>query len=735
MALVGDKYDVLFEPVQIGPKTLKNRFYQVPQCNGAGTDKPGFQAYHRAVKAEGGWAALCTEYCSVSPESDGTDHVAARLWDDGDVQNLAAMCDHVHAFDALAGVELWYGSRATNLETRNVGRGPSVFPSQDPVGIYPRYMDEDDIRLVQGYYVDAAIRARDAGFDIVYVYQAHSQLPSFFLSKRTNKRTDRYGGSFENRLRFWRELLEMVREAVGDDCAIASRASVDSLQGPDGIELHEDGLRAIEALDHLVDLWDVTIGSGEEWGQDAGASRFFEQNHEKPYTAAVKAGNHTNKPVVGVGRFTDPDVMVEVVTSGQYDIIGAARPSIADPFLPAKIAERRFEDIRECIGCNHCVGRWEMGGPPIVCTQNATAGEEYRRGWHPERFRKASNSDKGVLVIGAGPSGMECATILGKRGMEAVHLVEAERELGGHLRWVTKLGHSDGQLMGERGMGRGLGEWGRVTNYRKIQLDKLKNVAVHTKARLSASDVLDYGAEIVIVATGCSPVTDGLNPVSNEPIPGADTSLDWQLTARDVALGAKPVGERVLILENERYHLGASVAQQLAGAGHRVTLMTHVDEFASLMRFTLEGTMMRRELHRLGIDLRPHTMISAIEPGRAHAYNVWDPIRTETLEFDSIVLCTMRQADDALYRELKAQPEALAEAGIEQLHVIGDAHSPRLMPEAIFDGHRLAREIDSPDPRFPLPFIRERRLWGATGNDDYEAQLQVPRDFGLPVTR
>ena len=677
---------------------------------------------------------VCTEYCSVSPESDGTDHVGARLWDDGDVQNLAAMCDHLHAFDALAAVELWYGSRATNLESRNVGRSPTSFPSGDPIGIYPRVMDTDDIALVQGYFVDAAVRARDAGFDIIYVYGAHSQLPMFFLSRLTNQRTDQYGGSFDNRIRFWRELLEQVREAVGDDCAIASRATVDSLQGPGGIELHEDGLRSIEALDHLVDLWDVTVGSGEEWGQNAGASRFFEQNHEAPFTKEVKAGDHTDKPVVGVGRFTDPDTMVEVITSGQYDIIGAARPSIADPFLPDKIAERRFDDIRECIGCNHCVGRWEMGGPPIVCTQNATAGEEYRRGWHPERFRPAANADRGVLVVGAGPSGLECATILGKRGMSAVHLVEADGELGGHLKWVTKLGHSDGQVR-ERATGRGLGEWARVINYRAIQLAKLKNVEVHTKSRLTAADVLDYGAEIVIVATGCSPVTDGLNGFTNAPIPGADATSDWQMTARDVALGAKPIGHRVLILENERYHVGASVAQHLAARGHDVTLMTHVDEFASLMRLTLEGTMMRRELHGLGVHLRPHSMVSHIEPGVVHAYNVWDESQTDTIEVDTVVLNTMRRADDSLYRELKADAPALEAAGIEQLHVIGDASAPRLMPEAIFDGHRLAREIDSPDPRFPLPFIRERRLWGATDNADYDAQLQVPRDFDIPALR
>ena len=173
--------------------------------------------------------------------------------------------------------------------------------------------------------------------------------------------------------------------------------------------------------------------------------------------------------------------MVAIINSGQSDIIGAARPSISDPFLPKKIDEGRLDDIRECIGCNVCISRWEIGGPPMVCTQNATAGEEYRRGWHPEKFHQAANADKGVLVVGAGPAGMECAMVLGKRGMSAVHLVEAGKEIGGSVNWISQLGHSDGKENLFRGTARGLGEWKRIVNYRQIQLDKLRNVEVHTE--------------------------------------------------------------------------------------------------------------------------------------------------------------------------------------------------------------------------------------------------------------
>jgi dimethylamine/trimethylamine dehydrogenase len=724
------KYDILFEPIQLGPKTLKNRFYQVPHCIGAGSEKPGMQAYHRGIKAEGGWGACCTEYCSIHPESDDTSRVSARIWDEGDVRNLKAMTDRLHEFGALAGIELWYGGpHAPCMESRATPRGPSQIPSDFELNIHPRYMDKDDILELQKMYVDAAIRARDAGFDIVYVYGAHAYLPFQFLSPFYNRRTDEYGGSFENRARFWKECLEKVREAVGDDCAIASRFAVDHLLGATSIQVGEDGVRFVEHVDHLVDLWDLTVGDIAEWGQNAGPSRFFEENHEKPYTGQVKAGNHTNKPVVGVGRVTNPDTMVAIIQGGQFDIIGAARPSISDPFLPKKIEEGRLEDIRECIGCNQCISRWEIGGPPMVCTQNATAGEEYRRGWHPERFSKAKNADKGVLVVGAGPAGMECAMVLGKRQMSAVHLVEGAKEIGGCVNWISQLGHSDGKENLFRGTARGLGEWKRIVNYRQIQLDKLKNVELHLSSMLSAKDILEYGAEIVVIATGCHFATDGLNPATHAPIPGADTTLDWQLTPDQVVAGEKAIGQRVLVLENEAYFMGASVAQKLAGEGKDVTLVTQAADVAGYMHYTLEAPMLHRDLHRLGVDIRTYTMVESIEPGACTLYNVWDDRHKDKVEVDTVVLCTQRLSNDELYRELKSDAAALEREGIEAVYIVGDASAPRMIVDSVFDGHRLAREIDSDNPAMPLPFIRERRLWGDAGNGDFEAQLLAPSDM------
>ena len=450
------KHDVLFQPIKIGPKTLRNRFYQVPHCIGAGSDRPGFQAAHRSLKAEGGWAGINTEYCSIHPESDDTHRLSARIWDAGDVRNLRAMTDHIHKYGSLAGVEMWYGSsHAPNMESRATPRGPSQYASEFETLTYCKEMDLDDIAMVQQYYVDAALRARDAGFDIVYVYGAHSYLPLQFLSPYYNKRRDKYGGSLENRARFWIETLEKVRTAVGKDCAIATRFAVDTLYGDAGIEAERDGVKFATMADPLVDLWDIDVGDIAEWGEDAGPSRFYLQGHQVPWTKVIK--QVVKKPVLGVGRFTDPEKMTEIVTKGFADIIGAARPSISDPWLPKKIEEGRYDDIRVCIGCNVCISRWEIGGPPMICTQNATAGEEYRRGWHPEKFPKKSSADS-ILVVGAGPSGAECARVLLERGY-TVHLYDTAAKIGGHLNQIITLP--------------GLGEWGFHRDYRELQINKL----------------------------------------------------------------------------------------------------------------------------------------------------------------------------------------------------------------------------------------------------------------------
>jgi dimethylamine/trimethylamine dehydrogenase len=685
------RHAILFEPFRIGPKELRNRFYQVPHCSGFGSEKPGTQARHRGMKAEGGWAAVCTEFCSIGPGSDSWPHISARLWDENDVRNLSLMADAVHDHGALAGVELWHGgARSPSSDARSVAVAPSQIPSDSQYAGFlttPKEMSIQDIRDVQRLYGEAAERARQAGFDIVYVYGGHRYLLTQFLASHYNKRTDQYGGTLEKRARFWLECLEVVRERIGDDCAVTTRIAFNYLRP----EETEDVLGFIELADHLVDFWDVTVTPPD---QDSAPSRFFGENSHWEWTRKVRS--HTSKPIVGVGRFVNPDVMAEAVRSGQLDIIGAARPSIADPFLPKKIEEGRLGDIRECTGSNICTARAVLSGH-LACMQNPTTGEEYRRGWHPERFTRASNADRDVLVIGGGPAGMECAMVLGKRGMRRVHLVEASPEIGGSAAMVARLPN--------------LGEWARVVNHRKIQLDKLKNVEVITGARLTAPEVREYGAEIVVCATGARWARDGLSNATNAPTPGVEHQRVF--TPEDILNNQQlpPAGGRIVVYDCEGYVMGPGLAELLAGSGYEVVLITPLTQVSPYLDGTAEGPRLRVQLHEMGVDMRTQTIIAAAEQDSVVLHH--DYGTEEKLPTDALVLVTARLSNTTPRDELLADPALLEQEGIEAVYGIGDCIAPRLIGENIFDGHRLAREIDAPNPETPLPYIRERQVLDA----------------------
>ena len=676
------RHAILFEPVRIGPKTLPNRFYQVPHASGFGSGRPRAQAAFRAIKAEGGWGGVCVEYAAISPDSDETPAISADLWDERDAAALALTASAVHAHGALSGIELFHGGAASpNGSSRAVRLAPSQVTSELQHGSLAAEMTTRDIARVQREWVTAARRAADAGFDIVYVYGAHGYLLTQFLSAVTNQRTDGYGGSLANRGRFWLETLAAVRAAVGDRCAVATRIAIHGGAELPGIET-DDMLELIAMASDLVDLFDVTVGS---WPEDSGTSRFYPEGHQRPWAHRVREA--TAKPVVAVGRYSNPDLMAEVIRSGAVDLIGSARQAIADPFLPAKVAAGRVGQIRECTGANLCILREETFRH-VGCVQNATAGEEFRRGWHPESFSAATNSASPVLIVGAGPAGMECAVVLGRRGFSSVHLVEAEPEIGGRLRWVRRLPT--------------LGDWGRIVDYRAVQLSQLDGVEVITGRRLTAAEIVDYGAEIVVIATGSAWRGDGVQPGQPRPMPGADAPGGTVLTPEQVCAGQRPPGSRVVVYDADGYFTGPGVAELLAADGFEVTIVTTYPVLSPVSDETLEGEMLRAHVHRAGIRVLHATTVTAIQPAAAAillagADRYGDPW---SLACDGVVLVT-QQVSDPLPAELIA-------LGAPRVYVIGDAVAPRLISEAIFDGHRLGREIDRPDPSEPAPYRRER---------------------------
>jgi dimethylamine/trimethylamine dehydrogenase len=672
------RYDVLFEPVQIGPVTAKNRFYQVPHCTGLGWLRPRMVAALRGIKAEGGWGVVCTEFCSIHPASDDLPHPYASLWDQGDIKAHSIMTELVHEHDSLAGAELWVGgSRSANLFTNEVAMDVASMPNAAGIPYQTRAMDKADIRELRRWHKNAALRAKAAGFDIVYVYATHHYLLSHFLSARTNTRTDEYGGSLENRVRLVRELIEETKDAVGDTCAVAVRFSADAGIGADGNPLVAEQRDMLEMLAELPDLWDININ---DYSQEMGVSRFVKEGSLEAHMSYVKS--ITSKPVVTVGRFTSPDTMVSQINRGIVDFIGAARPSIADPFLPKKIEEGRIDEIRECIGCNICY-TGDSIGTPIRCTQNPTISEEWRRGWHPENIAP-KGSDSTVLVVGAGPAGLEATRALGRRGYHVL-LAEAEQTLGGRVTRESALP--------------GLGEWVRVRNYRVHAIQSMPNVDVYLDNRMQAEDVLAIEADHIVIATGARWQADGRGLFNQTPLTELGPS-NQVFTPDDIMAGRLPAGP-ALIYDDDHYYMGSVIAEHLRARDIPVTLVTPKTMVSAWGNHTSEQALIHRRMLEAGVELITAYGLSAFNGETAQIECIYSGNR-KSIDVEAVVTVTMRSPDDILFRELQQRIESGVEHSPASLSRIGDCEAPSIIAGAVFAGHRYARELDTevdPDNR------------------------------------
>lgn len=680
------RFDILFEPVRIGPKTAKNRFYQVPHCNGMGYRDPTAMAFMRGVKAEGGWAVVSTEEIEIHPSGEITPYIEARLWEDRDIPALARMVDKIHEHDALAAAELCHnGMDAPNLWSREVPMGP-IAGCVATFAYHPvqaRAMDKSDIKAMRGWHRAAALRAKRAGFDLIYVYTAHAlSFLHHFLSRRYNQRTDEYGGNLENRVRLMREIIKDTKDAVGDACAVPVRISVDELSGEDGLEQAEVE-DMIGLMAELPDLWDVCLAA---WDNDSVTSRFGEEGHAEPFFANIK--KLTSKPVVGVGRYTSPDRMAAIIRNGLVDMIGAARPSIADPFLPRKIEEGRLDDIRECIGCNICVsGDFTMA--PIRCTQNPSMGEEWRRGWHPESIKRRG-SDKKVLVVGAGPAGLEAAQMLGKRGYD-VTLADAADEFGGR---VVRESHLPG-----------LSVWRRVRDYRQLQLDQLANIQTYRSSCLDANAILELGHAHVAIATGSFWRTDAVGHRWLKPL-DLEGAVDV-IGPDDVMDDRMPDGRDILIWDDDHFYMAGVLAEKLADAGHHVTLATPAAEVSIWSHNTMEQHRIQARLLEKGVNIRPHLDLVGIDKCEVVLACVFTQ-RQWRVGADVLLPVTSRISIDNLAKELKSRAHEWPDHGLETVTVIGDALAPATIAHAVFSGRHYAETVDAPAlPNGEIGYRRE----------------------------
>ncbi|MEM8841976.1 MAG: FAD-dependent oxidoreductase [Pseudomonadota bacterium] len=692
------RFDILFEPVQIGPVTAPNRFYQVPHASGATNAMPRVRAGMRGIKAEGGWGVVNTGACSIHPSSDDAPLPFATMWDDDDIRAHALTTEAVHAHGALAGVELFHGGAVV---MNRVSRVQQISPSgvawmaTDALfmsAVRPRPMDKQDFRDVRRWQAEAARRAVSAGFDIVYVYAGMGYLPYEFLLPEYNQRQDEYGGSIENRTRFIAELIDVTREAVADKAGVALRISLEELRKRPSENAESEAHETVAALAELPDLWDVKLDSSPT---DCGPSRYRDEGSHEPVIGFVK--KLTTRPVVGVGRFTSPDTMVSQVKRGVLDLIGGARPSIADPFLPNKIREGREDDIRECIGCNMCIASWHEG-VVVRCTQNPTFGEEWRRGWHPERPGVAGSEDS-ILIVGSGPAGLESALTLARRGYH-VTVAEKAGEMGGRVLFESTLP--------------GLNQWRRVIDYRLGQLRRMNNVALYTESELDPEMVLEMGAERVAIATGSRWTRNLYSPLE---IPVGSLDHRAVFTPSDLAAGHVPTGPTA-VFDFDGHVIGGAIAEHMATLGLETHYITPAGTASTWTINSNERGNVHASLRARGVTLHHHLYVRDFD-GETLTMADLHSEEARTLPCQSLVIVGARLGNRGLYDDLSGRPGDLDAAEIKSLDLVGDADAPGAIIHATYSGHAYAMGVDGPSRQ---AFLRDAPIVNRVGGE-FEARL------------
>ncbi|MFQ5829782.1 MAG: FAD-dependent oxidoreductase [Candidatus Methylomirabilia bacterium] len=655
---MGREFRYLFTPIRVGSLTLKNRIFSTGHAEAmaeGGKPTERLRRYHEA-KARGGVAlTIVGGSTSVHPSSPASAWNLIANHDDSIIPAYRELTEAIHQHDCLVFTQITHLGRRAQSDTE--AWHVLLAPSQIPETLHrevPHELELEQIAMLVRAFGDAARRCREGGLDGIEISMAHNHLIDQFWSPLFNQRSDEYGGSLENRMRFGFEVLTEIRRTAGRDFVVGARIS--------GDEFTDGGLTATDmaeiawrlAASGLVDFLSI-IGGGAHTVQLQAAAipdMSFPNAVYVPLAAAIKQAV-PEMPIFHATRIVDPIQADRLLAEGSMDVVGMTRALIADPEMPLKAREGRFDDIRQCVGANEgCIDRIYQA-KPVTCVQNPLTSREDELGEvRPAAIRKK------VVVVGGGVAGLEAARTAALRGHRVV-LLEREAEVGGQV------------LIAARAPARA--DYSGIIRFLRGQVLKL-GVEVRLGVEATAELVLAESPEAVVIATGSHPYLPLLPGVDGKHV----------LTAQDVLLERASVGDRVVLVDDVYTREALSTADFLLDQGKRVEVISRLFYPGQDIGVTSIVPLYTR-LFTKGVTLTPHTELRAIEGSAAVVANVYSGVERRIEGVDTVVLAMGSRSSDLLYRALKGQ--------VRELHAAGDCVAPRGVHHAILDGTRVARAI------------------------------------------
>ena len=647
-------FPTLFSPLTIRNVTVKNRIFSSAHGTmiATGFVNDELIAYHEA-RARGGAGLIIVEVASVHPTAFYSEHILKAETDEC-IPHYRRLAERIHAHDCRLFGQLFHPGREV-LHSRDGSAteayAPSAIPN-DRFHVMPRAMPTALVREIIEGYGDAALRLKKGGLEGVEIVASQGYLPSQFLNPKVNVRTDEYGGSFENRLRFVREIIENIRSKVGD-FVIGMRIS--------GNEKDTTGLddtqaaNICEALDgpDSVDYFSVCGGTSATLGGSVHIAppMFFDPGYVEPYAANVKS--RVSKPIFVAGRFNQPQIAEKMLRAGSADMCAMTRALICDPQMPAKSESGRLDDIRACIGCNQaCIGHILLGYP-VSCIQHPETGRELEYG-----TKTAAVEPRKILIAGGGPAGMKAAAVASERGHQ-VTLYEQTSQLGGQ----TLLA----QLLPRRA------EFGGIATNLTREVE-LAGVEVIKSTEVTRELVEREKPDAVVLATGAIPY--------RPPIEGAEDA--HVVDAWQVINGEANVGSSVVIADWRCDWVGMGLAEKLARDGCRVRLCVNGNFAGQMIQQYVRDTWLGA-LHELGIEVIPMARLFGVDADTAYFEHASSDQPIVCEDMDTMVLALGHSPEDGLETEL-ADYEG-------ELVTIGDCFSPRTAEEAVLDGLKVGARL------------------------------------------